>query len=238
MKLLDLTIPTPAGNLACDEALLDWCESGQCGELLRFWESTERFVVLGYGNRADSEVDTAACRRRDIAILRRCSGGGTVVQGPGCLNYALFLRIDGPLESITETNRFVMERNRTALQDVVKGKIEVGGVTDLVREGRKFSGNAQRRRRNFLLFHGSFLLDCDLSLVEEVLKFPTRQPDYRAGRSHREFLTSLGLPAAAVKLALRKEWNAYEPLESIPNEQIERLTRERYLTGEWNKPEE
>src|SRR6185369_10225818 len=112
MKLLDATLPTPAENLACDEALLDLCEEAGV-EVLRFWESRQPFVVVGYGNRIEREVNVEECRRRSIPILRRCTGGGTVVQGPGCLNYSLTLRIPegGPLTTVTGTNKFVMQRN-------------------------------------------------------------------------------------------------------------------------------
>src|SRR5689334_9674348 len=95
MKVLDLTLPSPPENLACDEALLGLAESGAGEEVLRFWESTEYFVVVGYANKVAVEVNVAACEVGGIPILRRCSGGGTVVQGPGCLNYALVLRISG-----------------------------------------------------------------------------------------------------------------------------------------------
>ncbi|MEI9961799.1 MAG: hypothetical protein WDM76_11890 [Limisphaerales bacterium] len=98
MKHLDLTLPSPAENLACDEALLDWCEENPNEEILRFWESPENFIVVGYANKIATEVNIPACKSKKIPIFRRCSGGGTVVQGPGCLNYALILRIadDGP----------------------------------------------------------------------------------------------------------------------------------------------
>ena len=132
MKLLDLTLPTPAGNLACDEALLDSCEAGN-GQTLRFWESPVPFVVVGYANKVELEVNERACRDRGIPILRRCSGGGTVVQGPGCLNYAVTLRIPeaGPLTNVTGTNQFVMERNRAALEQVLGTPVSVQGHTDL-----------------------------------------------------------------------------------------------------------
>src|SRR5207248_7893855 len=76
MKYLDLTLPTAAENLACDEALLDWCEEEQGMETLRVWEAREYFVVLGYANKAEIEVNVKACRARRIPIFRRCSGGG------------------------------------------------------------------------------------------------------------------------------------------------------------------
>src|SRR5271167_3895963 len=93
MKLLDLTLPSPAENLGCDEALLDWREENGGEEILRFWESPETFVVAGYANKIATEVNVAACKAKGIPIFRRCSGGGTVLQGAGCFNYALILRI-------------------------------------------------------------------------------------------------------------------------------------------------
>src|ERR1051325_1825030 len=91
LKLLDWTGASPAENLACDEALLDLCESAGGPEMLRFWEAQEPFVVLGYANKVEVEGDARACTRRGIPLLRRCTGGGAVVQLPGCLNYSLVL---------------------------------------------------------------------------------------------------------------------------------------------------
>jgi len=98
----------------------------------------------------------------------------------------------------------------------------------------KFAGNSQRRRKNFLLFHGTLLLDCDLALVSELLLMPSLQPDYRASRSHSEFITNLKLPAEKVKTALAKIWNANQELKNPPLEEITRLAREKYSTREWN----
>ena len=95
MKYLDRTLRTPQENLAADEALLDWCEEESADEILRFWEPRQHFVVLGYSNRTRTEVNLDSCKKLDVPVLRRCSGGGTVLQGPGCLNYALLLRIHG-----------------------------------------------------------------------------------------------------------------------------------------------
>jgi len=247
MKYIDLTLPTPAENLACDEALLELCESGGEGELLRFWEPTEHFVVLGYANRASVEADLAACEARKIGVFRRCSGGGTVLQGPGCLNYSLILSIadSGPLQTIAGTNRFILERHKTALQPILNAEIEIQGCTDLAIHSRaqrdgvpaallKFSGNAQRRKRKFLIFHGTFLLDFSLALIEAVLPMPSRQPDYREQRSHTRFLTNLGLPAGDIKRAFREAWGASEIREDIPVEAIAELVATRYGVADWN----
>ncbi len=263
MQYLDLTLPTPAENLACDEALLDLCEEGHGCELLRFWESPTHFVVLGYGNRVATEVCRDACVARNIPILRRCTGGGAVLQGPGCLNYALLLKIDpdGPLRSVGSANRFIMERNRAALEMLLfhdrrrqearsstpgrrqglltlaattPPSVSIEGHTDLSTGGLKCSGNAQRRRKRFLLFHGTFLLQFDLALIARFLPMPSRQPEYRRDRVHRDFLTNLAVPADSVKRTLQAAWSAGQPLGTWPREKVVLLTRDKYATTEWN----
>jgi lipoate-protein ligase A len=241
MKLLDFTLSTPAENLACDEALLDVCEE-RGEETLRFWESPILFVVVGYGNRVASEVNVEECQRRGIPILRRCSGGGTVVQGPGCLNYNLTLRWeeDGPLASVTSTNQFIMERNRAALAQLLGLEVSVQGHTDLafreVEHSRwiKFSGNAQRRRRYALVFHGTILHGFDLGLIDALLRFPSAQPDYRANRQHTEFVRNIPASVDQIRAAIRAAWSASDSPTEIPRERIEQLCREQYDNEEWN----
>jgi lipoate---protein ligase len=236
MRLLDLTFAGPAENLAADEVLLDAAEAGDGGEVLRFWEPREHFVVVGYANKVATEVNVAACKALGIPILRRCSGGGTVVQGPGCLNYTLILRItaDGPLHNIAVANQFIMRRNRAALETVARQPVAVRGHTDLAVGDRKCSGNSQRRRKHFLLFHGTFLLDFDLALVTELLPMPSKQPDYRERRAHEKFLANLNVPAAKVKTALREAWEAEELFQNPPLDTMAALARGKYATREWN----
>jgi len=239
MKILDLTLRTPAENLACEEALLQAAESGTSGEVLRFWESSTHFVVVGYANKVATEVNVAACEARKIPILRRCSGGGTVVQGPGCLNYALVLRIaaDKPTHNIHAANQFIMERNRDGVASLLGppvSTLRIEGHTDLAIDGLKFSGNSQRRQRNFLLFHGTFLLNFDVNLVSELLYPPSLQPAYRESRSHGEFVTNLNLSATAIKQALASIWQASEPLENAPTATIKSLAQSKYERRTWN----
>lgn len=235
MKYADLTLPSPAANLACDEALLEQCEQGQ-DEFLRVWQSPTPFVVVGYANEIAREVHLDACRKRNIPVLRRCSGGGTVLQGPGSLNYALCLRFeeDGPLASITASNRFIMERHRQLFEQLLQRPVDVEGHTDLAIAGRKFSGNAQRRKRRSLLFHGSFLLGLDLSAMGELLPMPSKQPDYRGDRSHAEFVCNVPLLPSAIAEGLRAVWNASETLATPPDDSIRRLISEKYSRDDWN----
>lgn len=236
MKRLDVSFPTPEENLACDEALLDLAEHGEGGEILRFWEASKPFVVLGYSNKAVEEVDLEVCRKNLIPVLRRPSGGGTVLQGPGCLNYSLVLKIPetGPLTHLTETNKVILERHREALTPLLGDSIRVQGVSDLTLGNLKFSGNAQRRKKDYFLFHGTFLYEFPLDLISRFLKMPSRKPEYRKDRSHQEFVTNISLPAASIKQTIQSAWDASEPAESIPGRQMHSLIEMQYSRREWN----
>ena len=236
LSCLDLTLPTPEENLACDEALLEAADGGGGQGTLRFWESPRHFVVLGYGNHARQEVDVDACREWNVPILRRCSGGGTVLQGPGCLNYTLVLPVEdsGPHRTITSTNTFIMERHRALMTSLLGREVSVEGVTDLAVAGRKFSGNAQRRRHDWLLFHGTFLLHFDLQWVGRVLKMPARRPEYRGERAHADFLCCLGLPAERVKRELRDVWSAGVTHPGTPRAVLDKLIEQKYGSEQWN----
>ena len=251
MTRLDLPDLSPAEYLAADEVLLDACERGYGGETLLFWEPRETFVVVGYANKVAAEVNVPACVGQGIPIFRRCSGGGTVVQQPGGLNYSLILRITetGPTRNITTANQFIMAKNRAALETLFPkaqspkpkaqgpaslSPISVRGHTDLCLGDLKFAGNAQRRRKDFLLFHGTLLLNCDLARIGELLRMPSLQPDYRADRPHEDFVTNLNQSADAVKAALAREWGAVEDAGVLPLEEIKNLAREKYATEAWN----
>ena len=210
MKRLDLSFDSPEANLAYDEALLDAVDNGQSDEILRFWTTPVFFVVLGYSNKISEDVNLVACEKNNIPILRRISGGGTVLQGPGCLNYSLILnhRDNPKISGITSTNHWVMGKNQQALQDLLGTPVTVKGITDLALGEKKFSGNAQRRKKNALLFHGTFLLDFDLSLIEKYLLLPPRQPDYRQNRTHLDFLTNIHQSPEEIKQVMTKIWGA------------------------------
>ena len=232
---LDLSLELPAHNLALDEALLNQAEDSDGSSALRFWESPVHFVALGYTNRVATETDENQCRARNIPILRRATGGGTVLQGPGCLNYALVSRIEaGQSLNVGATNEWVMSRVRDALNPLLDGEVEINGHTDLTWRGRKFSGNAQKRRARFFLFHGTILLDFDLELVSRVLRSPSKEPAYRANRTHDEFISNVPLRREETKVALARAFGADEMMSDAPLDLMNRLVEERYARDEWN----
>lgn len=204
--------------------------------MLRFWEPRQYFVVLGYGKKVEEEARIEACHEEGVPIQRRCSGGGTVLQGPGCLNYSLILPLDADpaLHTITGANCFIMERQRAALSKLLGRSVAIEGHTDLALDGLKFSGNAQRRKRDWLLFHGTFLLDFDLARIERLLLPPPVQPAYRRQRQHRDFLTCLRIESTSVKAALTEAWSATGEPTMPPLAMVQALVEQRYGRAAWN----
>jgi len=234
MRYLDLTFPHPAENLACDEALLELCENGYDSEIIRFWEPQDYFVVLGYSNKFKEEIIVDQCQQLNIPIYRRISGGGTVLQGPGCLNYSLILKISDYLKNITVTNAYIMSRHKKSLEPMVNQKISIHGHTDLTIGNLKFSGNSQKRKKQYLLFHGTFLLDFDIPLMDKILRIPPKQPAYRQNRSHTEFLMNLNIPVEPIKQTLLQTWKAHDRFQDTPRESIEYLVKSKYSNPDWN----
>src|SRR5262249_17278286 len=132
MRFLDLTLPTPAENLALDEALLLAAEAGRGAECLRVWEWPAFAVVLGSGCQLGAEVNEAACRADGVPILRRASGGGTVLLGAGCLCFSLVLtyKRSPALHEIRPSYAYILTRLRDVLSDILPG-VELAGTSDL-----------------------------------------------------------------------------------------------------------
>jgi lipoate-protein ligase A len=235
MKLLDYTLPTAAENLALDEALLVAAEEGTGGEVLRLWEQPGYAVVAGSGGSVAIDVNVAACAAGGVPILRRASGGGTVLLGPGCLCFTLVLSYEHApgLNDIRASNRYILARVSQALAPVVASAVE--GTSDLAAGGVKLSGNAQQRKRTHFLHHGTLLCGFDLALVSKYLSAPERQPDYRRDRTHAEFIANVPATVDEAKRLLVAEWRPEGDYAPVPREKVRELVAEKYGREEWNR---
>jgi lipoate-protein ligase A len=245
MLRLDLTLPTPAENLALDEALLDWAEAENPEwEFLRLWESPRPAVVVGRSTRVELEVNLEACRTRGIDVKRRSSGGAAIVAGPGCLMYAVVLsyKLRPELKDIRHAHSEVLGRLSRSLQIAVRGfgEISQAGTSDLVyvptgqTSLRKFAGNSLRAKRTHLLYHGTLLYNFDLALVETCLLSPPRQPEYRNRRTHEEFLTNLPLTRMALLESVDRAWPSASELSDWPAQRVANLAADRFNCDRWN----
>lgn len=237
MRVLDLSFHDPASNLALDELLLDSAERGIAGESLRFWESPVPFVVVGVSQRLADEVHEESCAQDGVRVLRRCSAGGCVVQGPGSLNFTLVLSYerDPALRNIRSSYGYILSRIREALERRgVRTSLE--GISDLAVKGLKVSGNAQKRRKYFFLHHGTLLHHVEQAAMERYLREPRERPAYRGDRLHARFVSVLPLGPEQLREVVRETFDAHsacvEPLFTEFSE-MRRLVNKKYRTLSW-----
>ena len=229
---------SPEEDLAIDEFFLFKAEQGEMGETLRFWESAETFVVLGRSCKADDECFMSKCAEDEVKVLRRISGGGTVLQGKGCFNFSAVL-------SYSRDERY--RKIDLSYQSIMKGLTEgfkVKGVdseffpiSDLAVNGRKFSGNAQARKRRYFLHHGTVLLDVDINKVGRYLKYPPKEPGYRALRPHLDFIANINISREEVKNVIcgvfAPDGIEWKP-QAIDLEGLTELVKSKYSLDSWN----
>ena len=237
MLFIDSTLPTIAANLAVEEALLELAEQGswEC-EYLRVWRANEIFAVIGRGSKFSQEINVSACENADIPVFRRVSGGAAIVAGPGCLLYAvmLSLRLRPELQMVDVAHQFVMQQMVAALKPIAP-QLTYAGTCDLVIDGRKVSGNSLRVRRDWLLYHGTLLLNMELQNIERYLNHPPREPEYRQHRAHHDFVANIGCSAEDVSLRLKKQWQAEVSDFELPLAMTDELVKQKYTQDSWNK---
>lgn len=248
-RLLEIEYPSRAGlNLAIDEALLRQTARNKGSPIIRFWRNRNA-VVVGYSQCVEAEVNLELCRIRGIQIVRRITGGGTVYQDLGNLNYSIVIGSNHPLVRRLD----IQDSYNLFLSGVVKclKKFGVNPLIDppnsLLVQGRKISGNAQARRRGMILHHGTILVNSDLNLLSEVLK-PQKKPSRQMGvPSKRRPVTNLSDEVAgkisiqAVKESLRRSFEeafsvklVRSALTSDEKEASRILYDEKYSREEWN----
>lgn len=174
-------------------------------EYLRFWESSQYGIVLGRIGNEEDDVDRAQAQTDGIPVIRRTSGGGTVVQGPGCLNYTCVLsKTKRPvLNDLRSSYEWISAQVIAALHTQgIEGRFYPISDLALASNAKKFSGNAQRRGKTHILHHGTILYGFDLDKISRYLRMPKDIPEYRKLRSHKDFVTNISIDPRHFKAAL------------------------------------
>ena len=155
--------------------------------------------------------------------------------GPGCLMYSVVLSYERhpELRMLDRAHHWVLSRVASALTSLGIAA-ELRGTSDLAVAGLKVSGNSLRCKRDHFLYHGTLLYDFDLRVMDELLRMPPRQPDYRVGRQHGVFLANLPVRGAELRLAITTALAAEGQLAAWPEEATARLVATRYSRDDWN----
>ena len=205
MILKDISFTDPIKNLLYDDVLLHLADKVEPQEYLRFWMSPVYFAVLGRISKEEEDINFEAMKADGVEVLRRSSGGGTVIQGPGCLNFAVVAdkNKNKSLDDLKQSYVIILENIKEALR-ACGVETKVMPISDVaLLNDKKISGNAQKRGRRFILHHGTVLCDFDLSVIKKYLHMPTQMPDYREGREHLAFVDNCGLSVEEVKKSIQ-----------------------------------
>ena len=153
----------PTWNLAFEEYC--FLELKQFPRIMLLWQNENAIIVGRYQN-AEKEINVEAARALGVKVVRRSTGGGTVYHDMGNLNYSFILPTENPkYADISVVSRPIVNALRS-----LGVPAEVQGRNDIVVDGKKISGTAQRFSQGRLLHHGTLLFDSNLELLQSVLK--------------------------------------------------------------------
>jgi lipoate-protein ligase A len=228
----------PARHLACDEALLNMAEEGHIGETLRIYEMTRPTVVLGIQDEYRRAANVENCRRYNVPVLRRRSGGGAVLLASGCLVYSAVLdREQRNLNSVPGSYRWI-NGNLCEKLSTNRVKIHPAGISDLSWNERKVGGSSQQRKKRYLLHHGTLLYNMNVTLIEQFIGEAQHPPAYRKRRSHLDFVANLPLKRNLLVRAMEEAFGRISHGSRLPDDlatRIERLVCNRYGCKEWTQ---
>jgi len=251
-----------AMNMALDESLLQSVATGASPPILRLYRWQPATVTLGYAQSAQSDINLDACRKANLDLVRRITGGRAVLHA--CeVTYAVIAPVQqGCFEgSVLECYRVIAEALQLALTNLglpaslVPGRRQASlphsdravcftapSQYELLIEGCKVAGSAQKRQGKGFLQHGSLPLEMNLELLGKILPggrgMPVAKRFQKIGWLNRWSERPLSIDeveealVAAFRQHLDVQW-----LDSSPTlaelQLVERLCEEKYANQEW-----
>lgn len=156
----------------------------------KVWKPSHSGVVLGNSQKPELELNLPNVQADSIPIYKRKGGGGTVLLSPQGLCYGLRFKRTKDL-AIHD----YFEMGTSVLQNVLHKEFnlesKMRGISDLAVNDLKILGCSLYLPKGYALFLASVLIVNEKSAIEKYLSYPTREPDYREGRTHSEFITSI-----------------------------------------------
>lgn len=247
-------------NMAVDEAVLRSYVQGVIPPTLRIYGWQPPSLSIGYFQDPVRELDLAECKKRSIGFVRRITAGGIVFHAEE-LTYSMVcshqhLRSGRSIENSFKRICSFIIRAYQALGleagfaiDQAEGIKNLGGKTafcfsgrekyDILINGRKIGGNAQRRFHNIIFQHGSIPLRGEVGFAASLLREKPRHLEQRV----TTLAEALGRPIefdefAAELVKSFKQTSSPElskgDLSGQENDLAEYLNREKYSRPEWN----
>lgn len=182
-RLLDTGAEEPDFNMALDIALLESVLKGESPPVLRFYAWSRPSVSLGYFQSL-RELSLETCHVLDIPVVRRPTGGRALLHGKE-LTYSFGSLYSGPFKaSLYDTYRVIslcfvdaLRRLGLPVKMEERKKVRYGhnplcflstSYGEVMLEGQKIMGSAQRRFRKGFLQQGSMPYYVERDLIERI----------------------------------------------------------------------
>ena len=213
-------------------------------EIFMLWIN-EPSILIGKNQNTISEINLDYVKENGIKVVRRLSGGGTVYNDLGNINYTFITKRDkSNLKMEVGFKKFALPVIN-ALQSLGVNAVFTGR-NDIIIDGKKFSGNAQYFKKDKLLHHGTLLFDCDMSKLSLALKSKPIKFKDKSVKSIGGRVTNI-LPNLKEPMTL-EEFKEYLKSYIIKDhkidriykfteediEEINKIVKERFETWEWN----
>lgn len=225
----------PCYNLAFEEYILTHKLDG---EWLMLWQNANT-VVVGLNQNAAQEINAGFVKEHGISVVRRSTGGGTVYHDLGNLNYS-FITDVGERENLSIEKFSAPVCKALAAMGL---NASVGGRNDIIIDGKKVSGVAQRISGKRILHHGTLLFRSDSAMIAGALN---PDPDKFASKSSKSVRSRVGniydfLPEKMeleafkeiLKQQLLNDGALRQELEAEELAQIEQLADSKYRSYDW-----
>jgi lipoate-protein ligase A len=243
-RLLDSGLVPPVESAALDEAILTAHTLGSVPDTLHFYIRSAPTISVGYFQKISETVDLDECRKRNVQIIRRKSGGSSIYTDRDQLIFALVVHENELPEDRTESFRTICEPVARAISYLgVEAKFRP--MNDIEVAGKKLSGNAQLRRKGSVLQHGTVILAADLQAMDAVLRLSgsaigeASKPSDRVTSLASVLGTKPDMETLKSKIAdeISKGFKvkfARGPMTKEERGIVHELIKERYSREEWN----
>lgn len=177
-RFIHLEVRDGYWNMALDEAILKAVVGNKSPNTLRFYKWNPSTASIGNHQSLSAEINVAFAKEKGFQVVRRITGGGAVFHDKdGEITYSIACPIKF-LESLNAIS--VLDQFEMITQGIAEGLTIFGLKPDkgvihcpaLFLGGKKFSGNAQVRKKGHILQHGTILLEIDPEKMYSVLKAP------------------------------------------------------------------
>ncbi len=182
----------PAINLALDDILTAQIATGNRPPTIRFWRWSGPCIILGRYQSAQNEIYLDEAKRLGIPVVRRISGGGTIIIEPeGAVTWSIYT-VPDMVKDLTLPESYAFF-DRPALDTVRALGIDAWykELNDIMCAHGKISGAAQVRRQNTVLHHTTMAYDMTGGLLPKVLRVDQEKLSVKGVRSANKIVAPL-----------------------------------------------